>query len=143
MGSCGTSDGLWTAVYAQSGTIITSDKRQKTDIEPLDERYIRFAKGLLKLVRKFKLINGQSGRTHIGWSAQDVGELMTECGISDMEFAGFIKSPVYEKKLLDEYGNETQDYDTSSEIIDYNYGLRYEEFIPLLFALLDEILKIN
>ena len=39
----------------------------------------------------YKLIDGTSGRTH-DLIAQEVEEAMQECGISDMEFAGFIKS---------------------------------------------------
>jgi hypothetical protein len=43
-----------------------------------------------------------------------------------------VKAPVYAEKLKDENGNELDEYDTTSEIIDYTYHLRYEKFIPLL-----------
>jgi len=141
MGSCGTSEGRWTSVYAYNGTIQTSDRREKTEISPLPDKHLQFARKLLKLPRIYKMIDGQSGRFHIGFIAQDVEEAMAECGITDMEFGGLVKSPVYAKKLLDENGNETDEYDTTSEIIDYRYWLRYEEFIPLSFALLAEILN--
>lgn len=140
-GSNGTSDGRWTSIYAQNGTIQTSDARKKTEIKSLSEKYLLFAKKLLSLPRTFKMIDGQSGRTHAGFVAQDVEAIMTECELTDMEFAGLIKSPVYAKKILDKDGNETPDYDTTSEIIDYNYGLRYDEFVPLLFALFNETLN--
>jgi len=141
MGSCGTSEGRWTSVYAYNGTIQTSDRREKTEISPLPDKHLQFARKLLKLPRIYKMIDGQSGRFHIGFIAQDVEEAMAECGITDMEFGGLVKSPVYAKKLLDENGNETDEYDTTSEIVDYRYWLRYEEFIPLSFALLAEILN--
>ena len=141
LGSCGTSEGRFTSVYAQNGAIITSDARKKTNISALSDKYLQFARKLLKLPRTYKMTDGQSGRTHIGFIAQDVEEIMTECGITDMEFAGLIKSPVYANKLLNDDGNETDEYDTTSEIIDYKYWLRYDEFIPLIFALLDEILN--
>ena len=82
----------------------------------------------------YKMINGTSGRRHIGFIAQRIEEAMTECGISSMEFAGLIKAPVYAKKMLDQDGKETEEYDTSSDIIDYTYHLRYDEFIPCCFC---------
>lgn len=131
--ACGTSAGLWSSVWAVNGTIQTSDEREKTDIEPLenDERFLRFAKMIVPYIFKMKM--GTSGRKHIGFIAQRIEEAMNECGISDMEFAGLVKAPVYAKKLKDENGNELNEYDTTSEVIDYTYHLRYEEFIPLLF----------
>lgn len=45
--------------------------------------------------------------------AQDVEETMKEHGIDSMDFAAFIKEKVYGE---------------------YLYGLRYEEFIPILIA---------
>lgn len=131
--ACGTSAGLWSSVWAVNGTIQTSDEREKTDIEPLenDERFLRFAKMIVPYIFKMKM--GTSGRKHIGFIAQRIEEAMKECGISDMEFAGLVKAPVYAKMLKDEHGNDTDEYDETSEIVDYSYHLRYEEFIPLLF----------
>jgi hypothetical protein len=140
MGSCGSSEAKWTAVYAQSGTIQTSDRRKKDRISPLSDKYLMFARKLLSLPRTYIMVDGQSGRIHAGFVAQDVENAMSECDITDMEFAGLIKSPVYSKKLIDRNGVEIDEYDTSSEIIDYSYGLRYEEFIPLLFGFLNQVL---
>ena len=141
-GSCGSSAALWTAVYAQNGTIQTSDRRKKTEINPFTEKYLLFAQKLLTLPRTFKMIDGQSGRIHVGFIAQDIENAMTECGITDMEFAGLIKSPIYTRKLIDEEGNEIDEYDTTSDIVDYSYGLRYDEFIPMLFALYADLINI-
>lgn len=131
--ACGTSAGLWSSVWAVNGTIQTSDEREKTDIEPLenDERFLRFAKMVVPYIFKMKM--GTSGRKHIGFIAQRIEEAMKDCGISDMEFAGLVKAPIYAKMLKDENGNDTDEYDETSEIVDYSYHLRYEEFIPLLF----------
>jgi hypothetical protein len=131
--SCGTADGKWSSVWAVNGTIQTSDEREKTDILLLeeDERFLRFAKMIAPYT--FKMVSGTSGRKHIGFIAQRIEEAMVDCGISSMEFAGLIKAPVYAEKLKDVNGNELNEYDTTSEIIDYTYHLRYEEFIPLIF----------
>lgn len=130
--SCGTSLGKWSSVWAVSGTIQTSDVNKKNSINDLDDKYEQFIN--MVVPKSFKMNEGTSGRTHIGFIAQEVEAAMTACGITDMEFAGLIKAPVYTKKLLDKDGNELPDYDITSEVIGYDYGLRYEEFIPLLLA---------
>lgn len=65
--------------------------------------------------------------------AQDVEELMSDLGISSMDFAGFIKSPrIVQKDVYDDDGKLTG---TETETIEgeYDYALRYEEFIaPLI-----------
>jgi hypothetical protein len=130
--SCGTSEGLWSSVWAVNGTIQTSDERQKANIKLLaeDERFLRFAKMITPYI--YQMVMGTSGRWHVGFIAQRIEEAMLESGISSTEFAGLVKAPVYAEKLKDENGNELDEYDTTSEIIDYTYHLRYEEFIPLL-----------
>lgn len=137
--SCGTAEGRWSSVWALNGSIITSDERQKTHITQLhtDPRFLEFAKMVVPYT--FKMVDGTSGRKHIGFIAQRIEEAMTECGITDMEFAGLIKAPVYSEMLKDKDGNEINEYDTTSEIIDYSYHLRYDEFIPLMFLWLGDI----
>lgn len=129
--SCGTLEGRWSSVWAVNGTIQTSDERKKTDISELDERFLKFVKMIIPYT--YKMVDGTSGRNHIGFIAQRVEEAMNECGISDQEFAGLVKAPVYAKKLPD------GEYDSTSEIIDYSYHLRYDEFIPLIFLWLRHI----
>jgi hypothetical protein len=133
----GSSGSPWAGGFGVSGWITTSDERKKYDIRMLDERYLMFARGLVPML--FKLNDGTSGRDHCGFIAQNVKKLMDECSLSDKEFAGYIASPVYSKHLYDEDGKELPEYDLTSEIIDYEYSLRYEEFIPLLFMLFHQI----
>jgi hypothetical protein len=132
--SCGTSTGRWSSVWAINGVIQTSDMNKKNSIRELDDRYLQFAK--LIIPKSFKMNEGTSGRVHIGFIAQEIETAMAECGITDKEFAGLIKSPIYAKKLIDKDDNTLYEYDTTSDIIGYDYALRYDEFIPLLFALL-------
>lgn len=124
----GTSKVKYRNIYATNGTIQTSDEREKENINNLDERHLEL---FLKLLPKaYKMKNGTSGRTHVGFVAQDVEKAMKECGISDLDFAGLIRSPVY--KVVD--GVETD------EIEDYVYGLRYEEFIGILTYVLQDVI---
>lgn len=139
---CGSSYRRWSAVFSTTGSIVTSDRNKKNTIQELDERYLKLAKMLVP--KSFKMNDGTSGRTHLGFIAQEVEDTMTACEISDTEFAGLIKAPVYANKLLDKDGNELPEYDTTSEITGYDYALRYDEFIPLLLARIGELeQKIN
>lgn len=126
--SCGTSDAPWSSVWSYNGTIQTSDIREKEDVQQLDKRFVKFAKMIVPY--SYRMVDGESGRRHIGFIAQYVEEAMKLCEISDVEFAGLVKAPIHEKICKD------GEYDVSSPIIDYSYHLRYDEFIPLLFLLL-------
>lgn len=119
----GKSTRLWQGLYAGNATIQTSDRRKKNSIDYNMGRYETFFR-LLKPTQ-YKLNNGDSGRYHVGFISQDVEEAMEEAGLTSLDFAGFIKSPVH--AVEDEKG----DYDTSTPIIDYRYALRYGEFVAL------------
>lgn len=129
--SCGTSDGLWSSVWASTGTIQTSDIRKKNSIENLDSRYIQLFDNLN--VKRFKMNNGTSDRYHLGFIAQEVEDCLTTANITSKEFAGFVKDPIYSSVL------DNGDYDIESDIVDYNYFLRYDEFIPLLVLKIKEL----
>lgn len=115
--SLGTNAYPWSDVYMQNDPIVTSDANVKKDVAHDLTRYESLFNELSPCTYKF--INGESGRTHLGMISQDVEKALADCNISDMDFAGFIKSP---KK--DDNGN----------VIDgeFTYALRYGEFIPLL-----------
>lgn len=101
----------WTTIYAQNGTINTSDRRQKKCIKPLQEKAKDFIMDLKPVSYKFK----DGDRTHYGLIAQDVEDTMKKLGLTEMDFAGLCK---------DKNGD------------DYIYGLRYDEFIPLCIKML-------
>lgn len=67
----------WTNIHATNGTIQTSDRRQKQDIEELSEAEKRVARRLKGLIRKFRWNDavsekGADARIHVGVIAQDV-----------------------------------------------------------------------
>lgn len=123
----------WKQLFATTATISTSDRNLKKDIHQLTDAHLKFFLKLQPVSFLFK--DGDSGRTHIGFIAQDVEQAMFECGLTDLDFAGFCKDQkveVYfeedengdevekERAFLDENGNP-----------EYIYSLRYEEFIAL------------
>lgn len=113
----GKADKMWSTVYAKTCTASGSDRAIKKDINSDLVAYNRFFDLLTPC--SYKLIDGTSGRTHLGMISQEVEEALNTCGISSMDFAGFIKSP------------KTDDEDNVIEG-EYDYALRYGEFIPLL-----------
>ena len=93
-------------------TLGSSWFRWRKDVGYGLERYEAFFDALRPV--SYRLIDGQSGRTHLGLIAQDVEQSLADCGLTDMDFAGLIRSPR-------EDGGE-------------DYALRYGEFIALLIA---------
>lgn len=123
---CGASSYKWKAVYAVNGTIQTSDRNQKKNIQELDQRYIDLFNKLLPV--SFEFNDAESDRVHVGFISQDVKAAMDEVGLSDLDFAGYCRD------VLTEWDEETQ---TDREVLDengdpvYRYSLRYSEFIAL------------
>ncbi len=142
----------WKEIYAINSTISTSDRREKKNISYIglysgedtymsDDTLQSFIRGLLPCI--YLRIDGDSGRPHHGFIAQDVEKLMQELGIKD--HAAFIKSPKTETVEIEEEAEETYTDETDGQtrtrtVIqkreeqreipgEYIYGLRYEEFI--------------
>lgn len=99
-------------IYANGSPVATtSDERKKTDITPLSDKYLKIIKAIKPVSFKYDTDISLSGRTHTGFTAQDVLKAMDEAGVTAQEFAAFV------------------DVDGDGK----DYALRYEEFIsPLL-----------
>ena len=132
----GSSGNPWAGGYGISGWQTTSDARLKDKIQDIDNRYLEFIKKLSP--KRYKMKQGTSGRYHTGFIAQEVERARNECGIDSTEFAGLVKAPVYAEVIKNDKG-DIIGYDTTSEIIDYTYHLRYEEIISLLLMYLNDI----
>lgn len=127
--SLGVLEHRWTQVYAITGTINTSDRREKKDIEYNMDKYSKFFFDLKPT--QYKFVNNNSNRYHIGFISQDIEESLNKYGLLSTDFAGFIKSPVHDEK-------------DASIINDYKYGLRYSEFIALNTYMIQKLyIKIN
>lgn len=75
--SLGTSAYLFSSVYAQNGSIQTSDINYKQDIADLTQKEINVAIACSKLIKKFKFKDavakkGESARYHVGLIAQEI-----------------------------------------------------------------------
>ena len=126
--SLGLSGNRFKTLYATTGTIQTSDKNFKDNIQEFDASFVRnFIMGIRPV--SYRLKDGDSGRTHYGTIAQDIEDLMEFLGIDSKDFAGFIKSPKAEQ--VD--NPETEEIEFKTIEGEFIYALRYEEFIsPLI-----------
>ena len=127
--SLGSGNYRFSQLYVTSSSISTSDKNYKDDIKPLTDKHLQFFMKLQPV--SFLLKDGTSGRTHVGFIAQDVEQAMAECGLTDLDFAGFCKDQKIASKLVDgeEINEPILDENGNPE---YIYSLRYEEFIAII-----------
>ena len=109
----GAAGARWSTIWSATGTIQTSDARQKTDIAPSDLS-LKFIRDL-NPVRYRWAENGT--RTHYGLVAQQVAE-----ALNGRDFAGYVR---------------TDPDDPTRE-----QGLRYDEFIAPLIAAVQELTDI-
>ena len=112
----------WDDIYATNGTIQTSDVSDKTSIEDTDLG-LNFVSQLNP--RKYKLMNGESNRTHYGLIAQEVKTVLDNNNISTSDFAPYIEGEIF----------DTNNQGTG----EYKTGLRYTEFISILIKAIQEL----
>ena len=139
----------WAVVYSKTGSINTSDRNEKNTIADIDpEQAEKLIMGLKPSTFKFN--DGTSGRTHWGLISQDIEELLPQIGMSDLDFAGFIKTPKTEDYYEDvpevvtdeETGEEKtvtrKELKTRTVEGEYVYALRYSEFISPLICMVQK-----
>ena len=84
-------------IYATNGTIQTSDRNEKQDIEALTDAETRVAVAAKGLLRKFRWQSaveekGDEARTHFGIIAQDLQDAFTAEGLDAGDYAMFIST---------------------------------------------------
>nr|BAR32817.1 hypothetical protein [uncultured Mediterranean phage uvMED] len=110
-------------IYASNGTIQTSDRNEKQDIEALTDAETRVAVAAKGLLRKFKWKSaveekGDEARTHFGIIAQDLQDAFTAEGLDAGDYAMFISST-----WTDDDGVEQT-----------RLGVRYSELLAFIIA---------
>lgn len=120
----------WANIYSKTAVNVSSDRRVKTEIQEIDDRYIE----LFDLVQpcSYKFIDGTSGRVHTGFISQDVEDAMEKVGLEATELAFFCKDLLF-KEEEDENGELVQVPDLDENGVQkYYYSLRYEEYIAIM-----------
>jgi hypothetical protein len=89
--SCGGASFRWTTVDAVTGTINTSDAREKTAVAGLTANELEASKLLGKEIGTYKWLasiaeKGEGARTHIGMTVQRAIEIMESCNLDPMAY---------------------------------------------------------
>jgi hypothetical protein len=113
----------WGTVYAATGAINTSDRRQKTDESQIDNAERMVAKKLTRLIRKYRFVGGK--RSHVGVVAQDVAQAFLSEGLDPHHYAMFCH---------DEWNEERSPDGTVIRPSGDAYGIRYAELICFILA---------
>ena len=136
--SLGTSGYRWTTVFATTGTINTSDVREKQDIAELDEAERRVAIALKGLVKKYRWKDavarkGDGARIHVGVIAQEVMAAFEDEGLDPMRYAIV---------CYDEWDAMPEELGDNGEILiaarpaGNRYGIRYDQLLAFIIAAL-------
>jgi hypothetical protein len=135
----GSSPRRWSVVYAATGTINTSDRNDKQDIEELSAAEQRVAVRVKGLIRKFRFkdsvaAKGDNARVHFGVIAQDVQDAFTAEGLDASRYGLFCSDtfkaidgkPVEKNPLTQEYPAGATDYT--------RLGVRYDELLAFVIS---------
>ena len=127
--SLGRSSERWSVVYAGTGTINTSDAREKQQVRDMSDAERRVAARLKGLLRAFKFNDavqekGNGARIHFGVLAQDVRAAFEAEGLDPFSYALLCYDEWPEQaEEHDEEGNVVVPYRAAGE----RYGVRYDE----------------
>jgi len=134
----GTASQRWAVVFAGTGTINTSDAREKQDVADLDAAEKRVAIVLKGLVKKFRFKDavtqkGDAARIHVGVIAQEVMAAFQAESLDPMRYAIV---------CYDEWDAEAEELDEDGNVVKpareagNRYGVRYEELLSFIIAAL-------
>ena len=116
--NCGSSGNRWATIFAGTGTINTSDRNEKDNIEELTEAERRVAVAIKGLVKKFRFKGGV--RTHVGVIAQDVQAAFNAEGLNAADYGMFCSDTFQDKNGV-----------TVTRL-----GIRYEELLAFVISAL-------
>ena len=111
-------------IYATNGTIQTSDRNEKQDIEELSDAEQRVAVAAKGLLRKFRWKSsvaekGDEARTHFGIIAQDLQAAFAAEGLDAGDYAMFIHTTWTDEETGEERSR---------------MGVRYSELLAFIIA---------
>jgi hypothetical protein len=120
----GSSGARFDDIYAVNGTIQTSDRNEKQDIEALSEAEQRVAVAAKGLLRKFRWKSsveekGDDARTHFGIIAQDLQAAFEAEGLDAKRYAMFIHSTWTDEETGEERSR---------------MGVRYSELLAFIIS---------
>ncbi len=100
----GSASKRWSTIYSGTGTINTSDAREKTGVVPFTPAEIAAAKQLVAEIGIFQFLSavqdkGESARSHIGLTVQCAIKIMGDNGLDPYKY-GFICYDEWPEKII-------------------------------------------
>lgn len=148
----GAAGNRWSVVYAATGTINTSDEREKTEILEIEQKEKLCAKEVKKCIGKFRFKDaveekGENARIHFGVGAQTIKAIFEKHDLSPAKYALFChdkwddeyEDVIKEREYIKENGQKgVEQYKTGEKILKRKagdrYGIRYEELLCFIIA---------
>ena len=132
----GSSSRRWSVVYAGTGTINTSDAREKQQIRALSDAEHAVAVTCKGLIRAFKFsdavtLKGEGARVHFGVIAQDVKAAFEAEGLDPFAYALLCYD---EWEASPELLDENKAIVTPAGTAGNRYGVRYDELLAFIIA---------
>lgn len=133
----GTAAKRWSVVYAGTGTINTSDARDKEAFADLTAAERAVGLRCKALIKRFKFqdataIKGERARIHFGITAQDVRDAFQAEGLNPRQYGVFCEDTWFEKTVNGRI--ETSETDSPGAVQRSRMGIRYEELLTLIVA---------
>lgn len=127
----------WSTVYAGTGTINTSDAREKTTVRELTSAEIQAAQALAKEIGAYKFLaavaeKGAAAREHIGMTVQRAIELLESFGLDPFTY-GFICYDEWDQttELIPGVGDVPEEFRVVREAGN-RYSFRMDELLAFI-----------
>lgn len=104
--TCGTASMRWSTVYAGTGTINTSDAREKTPVRLMSPAELAAAKDLAREIGTYQFLTAvaekgaDKARRHVGMTVQRVIEIMEGHGLDPMRY-GFVCFDAWAEEVIE------------------------------------------
>lgn len=136
--SLGGASNRWNTVYATTGTINTSDAREKQQVRSLSDAENAVAVRLKSLIKAFKFndavkAKGDAARIHVGVVAQEVIAAFEAEGLDANRYAIICYD---EWDAADEILSEEGNVISPAREAGNRYGVRYEELLAFIISTL-------
>ena len=143
----------WGTVYATTGSIDTSDRNSKQDIEDLSDAEKAVALTLKGLIKKYRFkdavaTKGDDARIHVGVIAQDVEQAFIDAGLDGFRYGILCKDTVYKVMVngssvaiqnhnnFVEEGQDGEPIEGATLEAEDRYAVRYNELLAFIISAL-------
>lgn len=132
----GTASLRWSEVFAGTGTINTSDEREKHWLGPPSEAEMRVARRLAQLIGTYQWKSavaekGDQARVHIGVTAQAVASAFEAEGLDPAQYAVWCRDEIFERATEERDGEEISSMRSTGQ---YRQGVRYDQLYAFVTA---------